>query len=157
MNDPSGRKSEGAFTFVKLMAAIAIILLLATMAGSFARVQIRRARESELRRDLRTMREAIDSYKNSSDRGMIPVKADSFGYPPDLKALVEGITVRGNASAKYRFLRRIPIDPMTGKADWGTRSEQDDPDSRGGGGENVFDVFSKSQGTGLDGTLYAEW
>ena len=157
MNDPSGRKSEYAFTFVDLMAAIAIILLLATMAGSFARAQIKRARETELRRDLRMMREAIDSYKNFSDRGMIPVKADSFGYPPDLKALMEGIAVRGNANAKYRFLRKIPVDPVTSKADWGTRSEQDDPDSRGGGGQNVFDVFCKSQGTGLDGTPYAEW
>ena len=157
MDETSGRKSECGFTFVELMAAIAIILLLATMAGSFARVQIKRARETDLRRDLRMMREAIDSYKNFSDRGVIPVKADSFGYPPDLKALVEGIPVRGNASAKYRFLRKIPVDPMTGKADWGTRSEQDDPDSRGGGGQNVFDVFCKNQGTGLDGTPYAEW
>jgi general secretion pathway protein G len=151
MKDLSGRKSEGAFTFVELMAAIAIILLLATMAGSFARVQIKRSRETELRRDLRMMREAIDSYKNFSDRGMIPVKADSFGYPPDLKALVEGIPVRGNANAKYRFLRKIPLDPMTGKADWGVRSEQDDPDSRGGGGENVLDVFSRKPGRGRDG------
>jgi general secretion pathway protein G len=103
------------------------------------------------------MREAIDNYKNMSDRGMIPVKADTMGYPPDLQTLVDGVPSREGANAKYRFLRRIPVDPMTGKPDWGVRSMQDDPDGRGGGGQNVFDVFSKSQTTGLDETPYAEW
>jgi general secretion pathway protein G len=157
MNETSGQKSEHAFTFIELIAAMTIILLLASMAVPLARVQLQRARESELRQDLRTMREAIDHYKAMSDQGLIPVKADTMGYPPDLKTLVDGVAIKGSANAKYRFLRKIPIDPMTGKAEWGVRSEQDDPASQGGGGQNVFDVFSKSPATGLDGTPYVEW
>jgi general secretion pathway protein G len=142
---------------VELLAAITILLLLTSIALPLAHVQVQRTREVELRRDLREMREAIDRYKDFSDRGMIPVKVDTFGYPPDLKALVDGVTVKGAANAKYRFLRKIPVDPMTGTTDWGVRSMQDDPDSRSWGGQNAFDVFSKSQGTALDGTQYADW
>jgi general secretion pathway protein G len=88
---------------------------------------------------------------------MIPTKADSFGYPPDLETLVKGVPLKGSATAKYKFLRRIPLDPMTGEVDWGLRAMQDDPDSRSWGGGNVFDVYSKGQGTALDGTRYADW
>jgi general secretion pathway protein G len=139
------------------MASITIILLLTTIALPLARVQIQRSREVELRRDLREMRDAIDRYKDFADRGMIPVKADTFGYPPDLQTLVEGVTLKGTATAKYKFLRKLPVDPITGTADWGMRSMQDDPDSRSWGGQNVFDVYSKSEGTALDGTKYGDW
>lgn len=151
------RRAGGAFTFVELMASITIILLLTAMALPLARLQVRRTREVELRRDLRELREAIDRYKDLSDRGMIPIKADTYGYPPDLKTLVEGVTLKGAARGKYKLLRKIPVDPLTGTDDWGRRSMQDDPDSRGWGGENVFDVYSKSDQKALDGTAYSDW
>ena len=103
------------------------------------------------------MREAIDRYKAYSDQQMIPVKVDSFGYPPDLQILVDGVPVKGTAKGKYKFIRKIPLDPMTGSADWGLRAMQDDLDSKSWGGENVFDVYSKSQGRALDGTPYTDW
>ena len=150
-------KSAEGFTFVELMASITIILLLTTIALPLARVQIQRAKEVELRRDLRQIREAIDHYKDFADHQMIPVKADTFGYPPDLQTLVDGVTLKGAATAKYKFLRRVPIDPMTDSAEWGMRSMQDDTDSKSWGGQNVFDVYSKSEGTALDGTKYSDW
>jgi general secretion pathway protein G len=145
------------FTFVELMASITIILLLTTIALPLARVQIQRTKEVELRRELREIREAIDHYKDFADRGMIPVKVDTFGYPPDLQTLVDGVALKGTATAKYKFLRKLPVDPMTDSSDWGMRSMQDDPDSRSWGGQNVFDVYSKSEGTALDGTKYSDW
>jgi general secretion pathway protein G len=145
------------FTLVELITAMTILLLLTTVALPLAQVQVQRAREVELRRALRTIREAIDHYKDFADRGMIPAQPDTYGYPPDLQTLVDGVPLKGSADLKYKFLRRIPIDPMTGKADWGMRSMQDDPDSRSWGGQNVFDVYSQSQGTALDGTRYADW
>ncbi len=151
------RPADCGFTLVELIAAITILLLLTSVALPLARVEVQRTREVELRRALREMRQAIDRYKDFSDRGMIPTKADTFGYPPDLQTLVEGVPLKGTATAKYKFLRRIPADPMSGKADWGLRSMQDDPGSRSWGGQNVFDVNSKSTGTGLDGTNYADW
>jgi general secretion pathway protein G len=149
--------ADSAFTFVELMASITIILLLTTVALPLVRVQIQRAKEVELRRDLREVREAIDHYKDFADRGMIPVKADTFGYPPDLQTLVEGVTVKGTATAKFKFLRKMPVDPITDTPDWGMRSMQDDPDGRSWGGQNVFDVYSKSDGIGLNGTKYSDW
>ena len=149
--------ADSAFTFVELMASITIILLLTTVALPLARVQIQRTREVELRRDLREVREAIDHYKDFADRGMIPVKADTFGYPPDFQTLVEGVTLKGTATAKFKFLRKMPVDPMTGTPDWGMRSMQDDTDSRSWGGQNVFDVYSKSDGTSVNGTKYSDW
>ena len=149
--------TQQGFTLIELLAAIAILLLLTSMALPLARVQVQRTREEDLRRELRMMRDAIDRYKDMSDHGMIPVKVDTFGYPPDLKTLVEGVVVKGTATAKYKFLRKIPVDPMTGNADWGLRSMQDDPDSKGWGGQNVFDVYSKSAGTGLNGVAYGDW
>jgi general secretion pathway protein G len=151
------RKPERGFTLVELLAAITILLLLTSVALPLARVEVQHEREVELRRDLRELRQAIDRYKDFADRSMIPVKADTFGYPPDLQTLVDGVPLKGAASAKYKFLRRIPLDPMSGKADWGMRSMQDDPDSRSWGGQNVFDVYTKSTGTALDGTKYADW
>jgi general secretion pathway protein G len=150
-------KSGRGFTFVELIAAMTILLILTSVALPLARVQVQRSREVELRRALRDLRQAIDRYKDFADRGMIPTKADSFGYPPDFETLVKGVELKGAATARYKFLRRIPVDPMTGSGDWGMRSMQDDPDSRSWSGSNVFDVYSKSQGTALDGTQYADW
>jgi general secretion pathway protein G len=146
-----------AFTLIELIATMAIMLLLTTIALPLARVHAQRLRELELRRDLRELRQAIDRYKDMSDRSMIPPKSDGFGYPPDLDTLVKGVELKGSASAKYKFLRRIPVDPMTGKPNWGMRSIQDDPDSRSWGGQNVFDVYSQSQGRAMDGSAYADW
>jgi general secretion pathway protein G len=151
------RSTGRAFTLVELIAAITILLLLTAVALPMARVQVQRTHEVELRRALRDLRQAIDRYKDFSDRGMIPTKANTFGYPPDLQTLVDGVPLKGASTAKYKFLRRIPVDPFTGNADWGLRAMQDDPDSRSWSGDNVFDVYSKSQGTGLDGTRYADW
>jgi len=149
--------SDKAFMLIELIAAITILLVLTTLALPLARNQIVRARETRHHENLRMLRDAIDQYKGASDAGKIPIKVDSFGYPPDLQTLVDGVPVKGSAKGKYKFLRKIPIDPMTGSADWGLRAMQDDPDSRSWGGSNVFDVYSKSQGTALDGTTYANW
>lgn len=142
---------------VELIAAITILLVLTTMALPLARNEIVRDRETQLHQNLRMLREAIDRYKAYSDQGMIPIKVDSMGYPPDLQTLVDGVAVKGSAKGKLKFLRKIPVDPMTGAADWGLRAMQDDADSKSWGGQNVFDVYSKSQGTALDGTQYGNW
>ena len=111
-------------------------------------------KERELRRDLWEMRDAIDHYKDAADKDAFQTKVDSQNYPPDLETLVNGVDVQGK---KVKFLRRIPVDPMTGKAEWGLRSMQDDPKSDSYGGQSVFDVYSKSTGTALDGTKYSDW
>ena len=134
--------------------ATAILVILTSLAIPMARVTIKRARERELRRDLWEMRDAIDRYKDAADRGAFQIKVGTDGYPPDLDTLVNGVDVGGK---KVRFLRRIPVDPMTGSTDWGLRSMQDDPDSNSWSGDNVFDVYTKSQGTALDGTKYKDW
>jgi general secretion pathway protein G len=149
--------SDKAFMLIELIAAITILLVLTSLALPLARNTIIRGRETRLREDLRMMREAIDRYKAYSDNQMIPIKVDTFGYPPDLQTMVDGVPMRGTAKGKYKFLRKIPVDPLTGNADWGLRAMQDDPDSKSWGGQNVFDVYSKSQGTALDGTQYAVW
>ena len=151
------RQAGRGFTLVELIAAMTILLILTSVALPLARVQVHREREVELRRALRDLRQAIDRYKDFADRGMIPTKGDTLGYPPDMDALVKGVELKGAATARYKFLRRIPVDPMTGSADWSMRSMQDDPDSRSWGGQNLFDVYSKSQGIALDGTYYADW
>ena len=150
-----GEKRRG-FTLVELMAAVAILLLLTSLALPVARMQVQRQKETDLRRSLRTMREAIDRYKDAADQGLIEVEADSFGYPPDLKTLVEGMEMKGKG-VKLRLLRKIPVDPITGEDRWGMRSMQDDPDSLSWGGGNVFDVYSRSRNEALDGTRYSEW
>lgn len=142
------------FTLIELIVATSILLILTSLAVPMARVTIKRERERELRRDLWEMRDAIDRYKDAADRGAFQIKVGSEGYPPDLETLVNGVNV---STKKLRFLRKIPIDPMTGKAEWGMHSMQDDPKSDSWDGNNVFDVFTKSQGTGLDGTEYKDW
>jgi general secretion pathway protein G len=142
------------FTLIELIVAIGILAILTGMAIPLARVKIQREKEVELRRDLWEMRDAIDRYKDAADRAAFQIKVGSDGYPPDLDTLVKGVDVGGK---KVRFLRRIPVDPMTNKDEWGMRSTQDDPTSDSWGGQNVFDVFTKSQGTGLDGTKYSDW
>jgi len=145
---------QRGLTFVELIITVAILSILAMAALPVVRFQVKRQNERELRRDLWTLRDAIDKYKDAADRGAFQTKVDSQNYPPDLQTLVDGLDVQGK---KLKFLRRIPIDPMTGKAEWGMRSMQDDPDSSSFGGQSVFDVYSKSQGTALDGTKYATW
>jgi general secretion pathway protein G len=145
------------FTLIELVAAMTILLLLTAVALPMGRMQVQRARAEELRRDLRDLRQAIDRYKDFADRGMIPMKFESYGYPPDLDTLVKGVELKGPSNKTYKFLRRIPVDPMTGKAEWGMRSMQDDPDSKSWGGENVFDVYTLGTGKALDGTDYSDW
>ncbi len=142
------------FTLIELIVATALLVILTGLAIPLARITIKREKERELRHDLWEMRDAIDRYKDAADRGGFQTKVDSQGYPPDLDTLVKGVDMRAK---KVRFLRHIPVDPMTGTTDWGLRSTQDDPTSDSWGGQNVFDVFTKSQGTGLDGTNYKDW
>lgn len=149
------RKSgERGLTLIELIVTVAILAILASAAVPIARFQIKRQKERELRYDLWMMRDAIDKYKDAADRGAFQTKVDSQNYPPDLQTLVNGVDVQGK---KVKFLRRIPVDPMTGNTDWGLRSMQDDPNSDSFGGQSVFDVYSKSQGTALDGTKYSTW
>jgi len=151
---PIRKCTERGLTLMELIVTVAILAILASAAVPVARFKVKRDRERELRRDLWEMRDAIDHYKDAADRGAFQTKVDSQNYPPDLDTLVNGVDVQ---SKKVKFLRRIPVDPMTGKAEWGMRSMQDDPTSDSFGGQSVFDVYSKSQGTALDGTKYADW
>jgi general secretion pathway protein G len=144
-------------TLLELIIACAILMVLSSAALPAFRVTIIRSREAELRRDLRQIRNAIDRYKDIADRSLIRVEVGSEGYPPDLETLVKGVEYGSSGQQKIRFLRRVPVDPMTGRAEWNLRSVQDDPDSTSQGGNNVFDVHSKSQGTALDGTKYSDW
>ncbi len=148
------RSREAGLTLVELIVTVAILAILASAAVPIARFQVKREKEKMLRYDLWMMRAAIDKYKDAADRGAFQTKVDSFNYPPDLQTLVDGVDVQGK---KVKFLRRIPVDPMTGDTDWGLRSMQDDPDSTSWGGQNVFDVYTKSTGTALDGTQYSTW
>jgi general secretion pathway protein G len=148
------RKRQFGFTLVELIVATTILLILSGLIVPIARVQIKREKERRLRAALWEMRDAIDRYKDAADRAAFRIKVDSFGYPPDLDTLVKGEDVGGK---KLKFLRHIPIDPMTGETDWGLRAMQDDPTSDSWNGENVFDVYTKSQGTALDGTKYKDW
>ena len=141
-------------TLIELVVAITILLILTSAAIPIARTRIKRERERDLRHDLWEMRDAIDRYKDAADRGAFQIKLGSEGYPPDLETLVNGVDVQGK---KVRFLRRIPVDPMTGTAEWGLRAMQDEPASTSWGGQNVFDVYTKAEGTALDGTKYSEW
>ena len=151
-----GRRArpDRGFTLLELMIATSILVVLSTMAVPLARLTIQREKERQLRFDLWEMRDAIDRYKDAADRGGFQTKADSQNYPPDLETLVKGVDVN---TKKVRFLRQIPVDPMTGTTEWGLRSMQDDPDSDSWGGQSVFDVYTKSGGTGLDGTKYKDW
>jgi general secretion pathway protein G len=150
------RRSERGMTLLELIIASSILVILASAALPTVRFMIVRPKEAELRRDLREMRNAIDRYKDYSDLNFIRAKFGSEGYPPDLDTLVKGVQV-GAGDNKVRFLRRVPVDPMTGQADWNLQAVQDDPDSTSWGGNDVFDVHSKSQATALDGTRYSDW
>jgi general secretion pathway protein G len=151
---PNIASPESGLTLVELIICVAIVAILASAAIPIARFQVKREKERELRRDLWEMRDAIDRYKDAADKGAMQIKADSMGYPPDLETLVNGVDIQDK---KVKFLRRIPVDPMTGTAEWGLRSNQDDADSDSFGGQNVFDVHTKSTGTALDGTKYSTW
>jgi len=142
------------FTLIELIVATAILVILTGLAVPLARVAIKRGQERELRQDLWQLRDAIDRYKDAADRGAFQTKVGAENYPPDLETLVKGVDMGGK---KVRFLRSIPTDPMTNSTEWGMRSMQDDPTSDSWGGQSVFDVFTKSEGTALDGTKYKEW
>jgi general secretion pathway protein G len=153
---------ESGYTFIELIIVAAILAILAAVVLPLVQVVSQRQREVELRYELRQMRNAIDKFKDAVDSGAVAqteLKPDNEGYPPDLETLVEGVPAAGDATGrKIRFgLRRIPLDPMTNSADWGMRSYQDKPDSTSWGRQNVFDVYSKSEGTALDGTKYKDW
>ncbi|MFY9911212.1 MAG: type II secretion system protein [Candidatus Sulfotelmatobacter sp.] len=147
-------RGQRGFTLLELIIASAILVVLSTMAVPLARLTIQREKERELRAALWQMRDAIDRYKDAADRQLFQIKVDSQGYPPDLDTLVKGVDVQGK---KLKFLRKIPIDPMTNSTDWGMRSMQDDADSDSWGEQNVFDVYTKSTGTALDGSKYKDW
>jgi general secretion pathway protein G len=145
------------FTLIELMMSVMIISILVGLAVPLARNSIKREKEIELRAALREMRTAIDKYKDASDRGFIMVKVDTEGYPEKLQDLVDGVQMVGAVDKKLKFLRRIPKDPMTNSTEWGQRSYQDDPKATSWGGQNVFDVYTKSEGTAFDGTKYNGW
>ena len=147
-------KGQQGLTLVELIVTLAILAILVSAATPVTVMILKRENERVLRRDLWEMRDAIDHYKDAADRGAFQIKVDSLGYPPDLETLVKGIDVSGK---KLRFLRRVPVDPMNGKAEWGLRWNQDDPAADSFGGQSVFDVYSKSSNTALDGTKYSDW
>ncbi len=157
----NGLRACPGFTFIELLIVSSLILILASAVLPLARVTIQRQREVELHRALREIRLAIDKFKDAADSGRVgatDLKSGSEGYPPSLEVLVEGVTVANDASGrKMKFLRRIPIDPMTKSTEWGLRSYQDDPDSTSWGGQGVYDVYTKTGGTALDGTKYKDW
>jgi general secretion pathway protein G len=150
----SGRRG---FTLIELMVSVFIIAILVGLAIPLAKNSVKRQKEFELRQALRDMRTAIDKYKDASDRGFIQMKVDTNGYPDTLQVLVDGVQMVGTVDKKLKFLRRIPIDPMTNSKDWGLRSDQDDPKMNSWDGHDVFDIYTKSEGTAFDGTKYKEW
>lgn len=155
------KQCQRGFTFLELVIVTAILMILASTIMPMAQVTAQRQREVELRRALREMRTAIDKFKDAVDMGQIPtteLEPGNEGYPPDLETLVDGVSAANDASGrKLKFLRKIPIDPMTNTTDWGKRAYQDRPDSQSWGGKNVFDVYTTYQGTALDGTKYRDW
>jgi general secretion pathway protein G len=150
-------RRHSGFTLIELLVTVMIISILVGLAVPLARNSIKREKEFALRAALREIRTALDKYKDASDRGFIMMKIDTEGYPETLQILVDGVDAVGQVNKKLKFLRRIPIDPMTNSAEWGQRSYQDDPKSTSWGGQNVFDVYTKSEGKALDGTKYSEW
>jgi general secretion pathway protein G len=155
------KRGEHGFTFLELVIVTAILMILASTIMPMTQVTAQRQREVELRRSLREIRTAIDKFKDAVDQGQIPtteLEPGNEGYPPDLETLVNGVSAANDASGrKLKFLRKIPIDPMTNSPDWGKRAYQDRPDSQAWGGKNVFDVYTTHKGTGLDGTKYQDW
>jgi general secretion pathway protein G len=155
------RGGQAGYSLVELLAVTVVLLVMASAVMPLTRVTVQRAREAELRRALREMRTAIDRFKDAADLQQIApqdLKAGAEGYPESLEVLIEGVRANGDASGrKLKFLRRIPIDPMTHSTEWGLRSYQDDADSTSWGGQNVYDVYTQSEGTALDGTKYVDW
>ncbi len=155
------RRGAAGYTFVELVVVSAMLIVLASAVLPLAKVTIQRQREVELHRALREMRTAIDKFKDAADAGLIggaDIRANSDNYPADLDTLVEGVSVMNDASGKkLKFLRRVPIDPMTKSTEWGLRSYSDKPDSTTWGGSSVYDVYTKSDATALDGTKYKDW
>jgi general secretion pathway protein G len=149
--------SQAGMTLLELILACAILLILSSAAMPIVRYTLVHKKEALLHYDLRQMRDAIDRYKDLADRNLIRVEVGSEGYPPDLETLVKGVQLGAGNDRKIRFLRSVPKDPITGQAEWGLRAVQDDPDSTSWGGKNVFDVYSKSQGTASDWTRYVDW
>ena len=153
-------RRERGFPYIELIIATMLLAILASAIIPVAQVTAKRAKEMELRRNLRMMRAGIDEYKRAVDLGLIggvDLELGSEGYPKELEVLVEGVEQVGTPGKKLKFLRRVPIDPMTNSDEWGQRSYQDEHDSRFWGGQNVYDVYSKSAGTALDGTKYRDW
>ena len=155
-HDPASVRKSG-FTIVEMLVVCVVLMILAAIAMPVTKFTMKRSKEAQLRSHLREMRNAIDEYKRYSDAGLLPIEFGTEGYPSELELLVEGIDVVGQVDRQKKFLRRLPVDPMTGEAKWGLRSYRDEWDSRSWGGDNVFDVYSLSQGVGLDGRPYAEW
>ena len=150
------RRARG-YTLVELVVVSATLAVLAGITMPVVKFTVKRSKEMELRAGLREMRAAIDEFKRYSDAGLIPIELGTDGYPKDLEVLVEGVDIVGQVDKRVRFLRRLPVDPMTGEDEWGLRSYQDDWDATSWGGENVYDVYSLSQGVGLNGVPYAKW
>lgn len=150
-------RRQAGYSLAELVMVAAVMIILAATVLPVARFTHKRTRELELRAALREMRYALDEHKRYSDAGLIPIELGTDGYPKELEALVEGVDLVGQVDKKVRFLRRIPRDPMTGEAEWGLRSYQDEPDSESWGGEDVYDVYSLSGGTGMNGVPYREW
>jgi general secretion pathway protein G len=152
---------DDGYTFIELLIVSTMLLVLASAIMPLTKVTMQRMREAELRRDLREIRTAIDKFKDAADLGQIgatDLKAGAENYPPDLDTLVNGVGAANDQTGrKLKFLRRVPIDPMTKSMEWGLRSYQDEPDSTRWGGQDVFDVHTTSEGTGLDGTKYKTW
>lgn len=151
------RSRSRGYSLTEMVMVVAVILILTAAIVPVTRLGVQRQREMELREDLRVVRSAIDEYKRLSDQGLIPIEVDTEGYPKTLEILVKGVELVGQVNKKRRFLRKIPVDPMTRKAEWGLRSYQDEPDSRSWGGQNVYDVYSLSDGSALDKTKYKDW
>jgi general secretion pathway protein G len=150
-------RTEAGMTLLELIIACAILLVLSSAALPIARYSMLRQKEKDLHQDLEDMRDAIDRYKDAADNQQIKTQPGSQNYPPDLETLVKGVPLGTNGDKVIRFLRKVPIDPITGSADWGLRAVGDDPDSQTWGGKNVFDVYSRSRGTAMNGTKYSDW
>ena len=153
----TGTATRRGFTLIELLATITIIAILVGISLPLATNSLKRDREADLRRALREMRTAIDKYKEDSDFGRIEVPTDTEGYPQTLESFVDGVQAIGQAGKNLKYLRKIPVDPMTNSTDWGMRSYQDEPTAQSWGGQNVFDVYSKSEGIAFDGTRYKDW